>query len=264
MKIFIIFSFFTLLLFVFGCSRNEIDYGDIQVVSPEDAIVKINYASLYSDNRQVFIKFNGSRVTPLIYGRQPFPGGGYNTYGDVRADFLVVKPGDLHMSVVLPHKIDDGLDSLELYSADFKTEAGKRYTIHIADTAQFTRSLMSEEDFSMPDSGYARYRIINMMPNVPAIDLYYGQDAASTLADSLVAANVKYMEFSDYFTINRASTRTWKIRPAGAARTSATVLASYTSTNTLQNQRTYTVFALGYNGITAAPRKPYLSFFNIR
>lgn len=264
MKIFSILSLSIILFFVLGCDRHEINYGDTEYVSADDAIVKINYASLYADNRYVFIKFNGKRVTPLIRGRQPFPGGGYNTGGDVRADFLSISPGDVRVDVTLPHKLDDGLDSTILYTTNVKLEAGKRYTIHITDTAAFTKSVMTEEDFSKPDSGYARYRFINLMPNVPAIDLYYGQSNTTTIADKKIASNIKYLESSDYITLNRAATRTWKIRPAGAAVTTATVLANYTSASTLLNQRTYTIFALGYNGIKVAPRMPYVSFFHVR
>lgn len=264
MKILSTLSLLSILLLFLGCDRNEINYGDIEYVSATDAVVKINYASLYPDNRFVFIKFNGKRVTPLIRGRQPFPGGGLNTLGDLRADFLSVKPGDVKVEVVLPHKKDDGLDSAVLYSSNVRLDPGKRYTIHMTDTGSLTKSVMTEEDFAMPDSGYARYRFINLMPNVPAIDLYYGQSATVHNADKKIASNIQYMESSEYITLNRAASRTWKIRAAGAAVNTATVIASYTSASATLNQRTYTVFALGYNGIKVAPTMPYLSFFFVR
>ncbi|WP_432714048.1 DUF4397 domain-containing protein, partial [Pedobacter sp.] len=252
------------LLFLSACEKNAIDYGDIQKIGPEVPLIKLNYASLYNDNRFAIIKFNGRRVTSLIQGRTPFPGGGYNTYGDVRADYLTVDPGQVKLTVALPYKVDIGLDSVELYSTTINIEQGKKYVAHITDTAAFTKTVLTEESFAKPDSGYATYRFINLMPNVPAIDLYYGQSANVVTADKLVASNISYLKISDYFTINRASARTWKIRPAGAAVTNATVIANYTSASTLLNQRTYTIYALGYNGITTVPRKPYLSFFHIR
>ncbi len=253
-----------LLLLLASCSKNEINYGDVVKVTAEQPLIKINYASLYADNRFVFVRFNGKRVTSLIQGRTPFPGGGYNTYGDVRADYLTIDPGNVKLSVALPYKVDIGLDSVELYSTNINIEAGKRYVAHITDTAQFTKTVLTEENFNKPDSGYATYRFINLMPNVPAIDLYYGQSATVVTADKLVAGNIGYLQISNYFTLNRASARTWKIRPAGAAVTNATVITTYTTASSLLNQRTYTVYALGYNGITLAPRKPYLSFFHIR
>jgi len=264
MKIFSFLSLCVVLFSMAGCDRNELNYGDTEYVSATDAVVKLNYASLYLDNRYVFVKFNGKRVTPLIRGRQPFPGGGYNTLGDVRADFLSINPGDVKVEVVLPHKVDNGLDSAILYNTTVKLDQGKRYTIHITDTGSLTKSMLTEENFAKPDSGYAVYRFVNLMPNVPEIDLYYGQSATVTIADKKIASNIKYMEVSDYITLNRAAARTWKIRPAGAAITNATVIASYTSASTLLNQRSYTIYALGYNGVKVAPTMPYLSFFHIR
>lgn len=251
-------------LLLSACEKNILDYGDIVKVGSEVPLIKLNYASLYSDNRQVVVKLNGKRVTSLIYGRTPFPGGGYNTYGDVRADYLTVDPGAVKLTVALPFKVDIGLDSLELYSTTINIEKGKKYVAHITDTAAFTKTVLTEENFLKPDSGYATYRFINLMPNVPSIDLYYGQSLTVVTADKLVAANINYLKASEYITLNRASARTWKIRPAGAAVTNATVITSYTSASTLLNQRTYTIYALGYNGITTATRKPYLSFFHIR
>eukprot|EP01133_Synstelium_polycarpum_P004657 gene4657-5442_t len=265
MKRFIVLSIIGILfLFAAACKKNVINYGDIQKVTDDQPLIKLNYASLYANNRQVVLKFNGKRVTSLIYGRTPFPGGGYNTYGDVRADYLTIDPGTIRLSVALPYKVDIGLDSLELYSTNLNIESGKKYVAHITDTAQFVKTVLTEENFLKPDSGYATYRFINLMPNVPSIDLYYGQSATSVVADKLVAANINYLKISNYFTLNRASARTWKIRAAGAPVTNETVIANYTSASTLLNQRTYTIYALGYNGITTVPRKPYLSFFHIR
>jgi hypothetical protein len=250
-------------LFFASCGKNTIDYGDVEKIT-DQPLLKINYASMYQDDRFVVISFNGKRVTSRIQGRTPFPGGGYNTRGDVRADYLTATPGPVEIKVALPYKIDIGLDSLELYKTTINVERGKKYVAHITDTAAFTKTVVTEENFLMPDSGYAVYRFINLMPNVPAIDLYYGTSATDHTADRLVAGNIKYLENSDYFRINRYAARTWKIRAAGAALTTATILASYTSANTLQNQRTYMVYALGYSGITTASRRPYVSFFNIR
>lgn len=246
-----------------GCGKNVIDYGDVEKIT-DQPLLKINYASMYSDDRFVVISFNGKRVTSRIQGRTPFPGGGYNTRGDVRADYLTATPGPVEIKVALPYKVDIGMDSVELYKTTVNVEKGKRYVAHLTDTAAFTKTVLTEENFLMPDSGFAVYRFINLMPNVPSIDLYYGTSATDHTADRLVAGNVKYLQTSDYFKLNRFSARTWKIRPAGAALTTATVLASYTSANTLQNQRSYVVYALGYSGITTPARKPYVSFFNIR
>ncbi|TCC86512.1 DUF4397 domain-containing protein [Pedobacter hiemivivus] len=251
-------------LFFSGCTKNVLDYGEVEKITDEQPLIKVNYASSYLDDRFVVIRFNGKRVSPRIQGRTPFPGGGYNTRGDVRADYLTIDVGQVELRVALPFKKDNGLDSLELYKTTLNIERGKRYVAHITDTAAFTKTVLTEENFLKPDSGYATYRFINLMPNVPAIDLYYGISATVHTADRLVAGNIKYLEISNYFILNRYSARTWKIRPAGAALTTATVLASYSNVGSLLNQRTYTVYAMGYSGFTAGTRRPFVSFFHIR
>ncbi len=263
--IFIIIAAFSL----YACEKQNFDYGDLTKVDGTNALVKINFASSYPstnpDTNWFAVKFNDRRVTPLILGRTPYPGGGYNTNGPSWPDYLIVKPGNLKVDVVLPKKVDDGTDSLTLYTTNFTVEAGTPYTLHITDTARMTKSVLVPEDFQKPDSGYARYRFINLMPNVPSIDLYYGQNATSVVGERLVASNIKYMEIGEYFTINRASTRTWKIRPAGAdASTINTVLASYAGTGALGNQREYTIYAMGYQGNTLYSGKPYISFLLVR
>ncbi|MCS4166597.1 DUF4397 domain-containing protein [Sphingobacterium sp. BIGb0116] len=256
-------------LFLFGlysCDKAIQNFGDVEFMGADDAIVKINMASIYPDDRYMYVKFDGQRVTPLIRGREPFPGGGYNTRGDSRPDFLKWKSGSVNVQVGLPYKTDSGLDSIILYESTVKFEAGKRYTLHVTDTAKNTKMILNEEDLTRPDSTQARYRFTNLMPNVEAIDLYYGAAAATTepTQDSLVAKNVKYLETSPYFELNRITARTWKIRKAGAPITNASVLASYSNAGAILDRRSYTVYALGYDGFTSTIMKPYVSFFLIR
>ncbi|WP_234991287.1 DUF4397 domain-containing protein [Sphingobacterium psychroaquaticum] len=250
----------------YSCDKPIQDFGEVDFMSANDVIVKINMASVYPDDRYMYVKFNDSRITSLIRAREPFPGGGYNTRGDSRPDFLKYTAGTVNVKVALPHKVDRGLDSLILYESNLTFEAGKRYTLHIADTAASTKLILNEEDLSRPDSTFARYRFTNLMPNVPAIDLYYGAVAgtAEPTQDSLVAKNIKYLETSDYFQLNRITSRTWKIRPAGAPVTNASVLASYSNAGALLDRRAYTIYALGYQGFTTTIMRPYVSFFLVR
>lgn len=249
-----------------ACKKSIQDFGQVEFLGSSDVIVKINMASIYPDDRYMYVKFDGQRVTSLIRGREPFPGGGYNTRGDSRPDFLKYKAGNIKVQVGLPYRIDDGRDSIVLYETQVNFEAGKRYTLHVTDTANNTKMILNEEDLSRPDSTQARYRFTNLMPNVPAIDLYYGAaaTAAEPTQDSLVAKNIQYLESSPYFELNRIATRTWKIRPAGAPVTNASVIAFYSNAGAVLDRRSYTVYALGYNGFTTAIMKPYLSFFLVR
>lgn len=269
MKIIKIFIGVIAVFFTWACKESIQDFGDLQFMGSDDAIVKINMTSVYPDDRFMYVKFNDRRVTPLIRAREPYPGGGYNTRGDSRPDFLKVKQGNVNVKVCLPHKEDDGRDSLVLAQLDIKVDGGKQYTVHIADTADRTKMILTTESLARPDSSYATYRFINLMPDVEAIDLYYGFYSTtiagqSPTQDSLVAKNIKYGEISEYFTLHRTTTRTWKIRAAGAPVTNETVLAFYSNAASTLNSRSYTAYALGYRDETDAIMKPYISFFLVR
>ncbi|WP_342645465.1 DUF4397 domain-containing protein [Mucilaginibacter sp. CSA2-8R] len=265
MKISSIIGFCSLLLATMGCTKTVLDYGKTEKQSSDQALLKINYVSAYANNRSVYFKLNDQRVSGLLTWRTPFPGGGYNTGGSNTSDFLQVNPGNVKLSVVLPRKVDNGTDSLELYSTTLQIAAGKNYTVHITDTAATTKSLLTEENFTRPDTATTRYRFVNLMPNVPSVDVYYGTaTAADQSTDSLLLSNVPYLQMSNEFKLRAGNSKTWKIRAAGAAKTSATVIASYLSASVVLNQRVYTAFACGYNGKTTAAQKPYVSFFLVR
>ncbi len=258
MKIFLKISMFsTLLVTLFmGCGKNEINYGDFTVLSGNQALLKVNYNIAYTANPGVQIKVNGQRVSTVIQTRYPYPGGGYNTLGDSRPDYLAVNPGDLSVSITIPKK-GTNVDSVELFKTTMAVEAGKNYTLHLTDTAANTKSLVTNDDFALPDSGFVKYKFVHLMPNVGALDLYNGT--------KLVASNISYLSASDYFIlpIGTPTTTTFTIRPAGSLPTS-TATATYTSANIILNRRSYTVYATGYTGRTDAVRKPYLAFFLIR
>ena len=84
-----------LILLVSGCEKNVIAYGESSLVGADQALLKVNYASLYALNPGVQILINDKRVSPLLFGRTPFPGGGYNTNGDARPDYLAVPQGEI-------------------------------------------------------------------------------------------------------------------------------------------------------------------------
>jgi hypothetical protein len=254
-------------LLIVSCGKALLDYGDIQNFDSSKILLKINYVSAYANNRSVYFKINDQRVSNLLTWRTPFPGGGYNTGGANNSNLLQVTAGSVTLSVAQPHKIDNGQDSIVLYTTTFQAAGGGNYTIHITDTAATTKSVVTQENLAIPDSSVARYRFINLMPNVSNIDLYFGT-AATTAADqstdSLILGNVPYMQISQEFQMKATISKTWKLRPAGAAKTAATLLASYASTSSVLNQRVYTVMACGYNGKTTTAQKPYVSFFLIR
>ena len=150
----IVLSIFSLLVFA-GCKERIQDFGDLDFLTANDAIVKINMASVYPDDRYMYVRFNDNRVTPLIRAREPYPGGGYNTRGDSRPDFLKIAAGTVNIKVCLPHKVDNGKDSIVLAQQNVTLEPGKQYTVHVTDTAANTKMFLAEESLVRPDSSFA-------------------------------------------------------------------------------------------------------------
>lgn len=234
-----------------ACEKETGFTATTEAVDPTQAFLKINYVSAYAGNPSVQLKLNGVRVSNLITARTPFPGGGYNTGGGSTNDYLPLTPGAFPLSVSIPKRLT-AIDSVVLFTAPLTLEGSKYYSAHITDTGANTKLLLLQDVLTQPDTGRSRHRFVNLMPNVPAIDLYYGS--------TKVAGNIAYLSASPYFDMVRpATTLAWSIREAGTAPTS-TALATYTSVNTTLNQRVYTSFAMGYKGGTAA-RLPYISFY---
>lgn len=235
-----------------GCDKEADWRAESQTVSAGRPLLKINYASAYNANPSVILSINDARVSNSLTARTPFPGGGYNTGGGSQGDYLMVPMGSNKLAISIPNK-SFYADSVVLFTTTVNLDPDKYYTAHITDTAANTKVVVTQDDRSLPDTGTTKFRFINLMPNVPAIDLYYGT--------TLVASNVPYLGYSDYITMPVPKTAlAWTIREAGAAPTSA-ALATYTSANTTLARRVYTGFAMGYKGQTSTARKPYISFF---
>lgn len=244
-----------------SCKKNEIKYGEFDLVGANQALFKVNYLSQYKSAPSVVFIIDGKRVNNPISARTPFPGGGLNTGGGSTANYMVFNAGSHEFKVMVPSKITN-LDSLELYKTNISLEAGKYQTLHITDTAENTYSTLVVDDLTRPDSGEVRYRFINLIPNSPELNLYY--DA------TLMAEKVPYkgtVEFSKP-SGTTAAAKGWWVRDANAA-TSAPALVSYTSSSGVNssqsNQRVFTVFTSGYAGLVSPDtRRPYLSFvFNL-
>jgi len=246
---------------IMACDKNEINYGEFDKLTDGQSLIKFNFNAAYRANPTYQIKINGNRVSTLITARYPYPGGGYNTGGDSRPDFLVVNPGTLDVSFTVPKK-GTNIDSVVLFRTNVAVAAGKKYTLHVSDTTggtSTTKSLLLEDDFLVPDTGFCRFKFVHLMPNVGPLDLYNGT--------TLVKSNIAYLGSSEYFKLptGTPTATSWTVRAAGSAPTS-TAVATYTSASTILNQRIYTVFATGYSGITGTTdvRRPFLSFFLVR
>jgi hypothetical protein len=237
-----------------GC-RKETDWTAQPTSVPNAAaFIKFNFATSYAANPDVQLELNKERVSGLIKSRTPFPGGGYNTNGSNFPDYIAVNPGSVLLGAGIPFK-GSATDSIVLLSQSVTLSANKYYTAHITDTATKIKVALYEDDMTPADPGFSKFRFVNLMPDVPAIDLYYGS--------TLVASNISYLGASPYFTVDIPNSTTpaqaWNTRATGTG-PSGTILATYTSANTAINRRVYTAFAMGYRLATDAVRKPYISF----
>jgi len=233
-----------------GCKKEAEKIADFTLVPTSQALLKINYNSAYNLNPSVQLKVNDTRVSGLITARTPFPGGGFNTNGDNRPDYLPVTPGSVKLGVSIPKK-DTPTDSIGLFTTSFNLEANKNYTAHITDTGANTKIVLLTDDISMPDTGSSRYKFVHLMPNTTALDLYHGT--------TLVASNIPYLSSIVFTRPTFGASQVWTVREAGTG-VGGPVISTYTSGNTVLIQRGYTVFAIGYKGATDNTRKPYVSF----
>ncbi|MEO6406746.1 MAG: DUF4397 domain-containing protein [Ferruginibacter sp.] len=251
-KIFLYTSLAALLFIVNSCEKDTVYRAERTFTNPGTALLKINYASAYATNPSVQLSINDVRVSGLIAGRTPFPGGGYNTNGSSFGDYLSLTPGTNVLSISIPKK-NTNVDSVLLYKTTLTLEANKNYTVHVADTFARTKSLLVTDNLNFPDVNTSRFKFVNLIPNAPLVDLYYGT--------TKVASAIPYLGSSAEFTLpaTPAIIASWAIRETGTSPTS-TALATYISSNTLLNQRVYTVFSMGYKSGTGV-LLPFVSFF---
>lgn len=248
-KTLIITACFVAGLFFAGCEKENVLIAGETNPPANAAFLKINYASAYALNPSVQLSVDDVRVSNLITARTPFPGGGFNTGGASSNDYLVTDSGTTSISVSIPNK-NTNTDSVLIFDKDVILESQKYYSLHIADTGANIKYLLLQDDRTKPDTSLAKLRFVNLMPNAPLVDLYYG--------NTIVASAIPFMGASGYFTVPTAAPAlAWSVKETG----STTTLATYTSGNTILNQRVYTAFAMGYKGQTSAQRKPYVSFY---
>ena len=249
-----------LLLFIFSsCEKNNFNLKNNTFVGGK-ASLKINFFSSYRANPVYHIKVDDVRVSNNLTYATPFPGGGLNTGGGNYGDYLAVEPGSRKITIALPFAGTTN-DSIVLATKTIEVAADKIYSLYFTDTAANTFSFLTEDDLTSPDSGFIKYRFINLMPDLPAgIDLYFGTDTTKTTS-AKVAGTILYKEMSPYFTVPINTGTVWSIRAGGSAN-GGTPLAFYTSASTVVNQRVFTISTRGYNSITTTtdPRRRLFSF----
>jgi hypothetical protein len=236
-----------------ACEKNSF-FTSNHVQVPTQAQLKVNFVSIYRGLPPFQIKVNDVRVSNTITNTAstaitPFPGGGLNTGGLSTADYLSINPGSNKISISIP-KVGTDVDSVALATATIDVAAGNQYSLYFSDTAANTTSLLVQDTLSRPDSAFAKYKFINLIPDLPSADLYIGT--------TKVASAIPYKGVSPTFLVpTNSSSTTWGIRAAGGT----TNLNTYASAASVSNQRVYTVIAKGYSSIsaTADPRRRHVS-----
>lgn len=263
MKKILLYSIITSSVLMLSSCDKEVELiGAFENLPKDKAFLKVVYCSAYPTRDSVQIKINDTRVSNTFISLgatflpTPFPGGGINTGGSSAPDYLVVDPSSIKVSVSIPKRRSIE-DSIVRFSGNTPImEANKKYTSYITDTGSRSRLVLVPETGVLAAIGSSHFKFVNLIPNQPALDLYFGEQK--------VASNIAYGSFSAEFPLLYGRTAQWIIRLAGAPIT-ATPLVVWPGTvaaPVLQVipsiSRSYTVFCKGYTGGTTT-RTPTIS-----
>jgi len=231
-------------LLLVACDKKEV-VSQLNLLSVAGQTnFKIVYASAYTTNYSVQLKINDVRVSNNMTYSTPFPGGGLNTGGSNFPWYMSMVGGDKKISLSVA-KVGTNTDSIMLSSNTTYFGPDTYYTAYLTDTGANTQLVKRVEDITPPANSKSRYKFVNLIPNLPAADLYWNT--------TKVASNVPYQNFSPEFLLSEKDTGRWYIRPAGALPASIQ-LAIYPPTTmptqVVPNQRILTVFSRGYVGGT--------------
>jgi hypothetical protein len=245
-------TFITAALVFWGCEKNSYQVTE-RISSEGSAQVKLGYFSAYTVLPNTILYINDKAVSNTLTAPVAFPGGGFNTGGSSNGDYLWVTPGATKIQGFIPIPATGNLMT-KLFEFTQTFDVNNFYSFYITDTGSNTAGFSVPDTRIAPDSGFAKIKFVNCMPNVAALDLYKG--ANNTVA-VLFAGNIPYKGVSADFNIALPSD-SFFIRPAGAAVTTAPIARRAFAAN-LTNKRIYTLLARGYNGATATNLLPNLS-----
>jgi hypothetical protein len=182
----------------------------------------------------------------------PFPGGGLNTGGNNKNDYLAVPTGNIEVKLSVP-KRGTNEDSITVLTTTMAVEMGKYYSLIVTDSFPAAQSYVLNDDVAYADSGSIKLRFTNAIPNVGG-PVDFLRSNTTTGINQVVASNVNYKAATDFITLPVvAGTDTIKVRRSGTT----AFLATY-STGSLSNRRVFTVVSRGYINATTV-RAPSIS-----
>lgn len=230
----------------FSCKKNEFNTTERDYVNGK-TLVKVGLFSMSASPSPLVIYDNDARISPALSIPYGYPGGGYNVGGSVNADYLALNPGANKFSFYIMLTNINYIQG-KAFETTQNLEADKRYSLFIADTSSNTVAVLAPDNGAGKiDSGYARIRFVNLIPNSPALDLYKN--------DSLLISNITYKNFSGYIDIPSSLVDSFAIRPTGTPKDYAKNATAYYRLSTNTEKRIFSVIARGYIGATT-PRNP--------
>ncbi len=232
--------FFASLLLLAGCEKNTFNITDRQGIEGK-SMVKIGLFSMTPVAQNVLIYNNGVRISGVLAAPYPYPGGGFNTGGNSNGDYFAATPGPNKFEL---YTTNPGTANIitKVFETTQTLEVNNRQTIYIADTAANMVAILAPDNALAPDSGLARIRFINLIPNSVAVDFYKG--------NNLLKSNVKYKDFTDFFDVPSSLSDTFSIRLAGTAPGPANTATAWYRLATNTNRRIYSFVSRGYIGQT--------------
>lgn len=259
-KITVLGVFLTFLsLALLSCEKNDLRLKE--TIDPSNgSFFKLGWFSPALKSQGVRLKINGQVVsnqlglgyTSTSTYAMPFPGGGLNTGGNNKNDYLAVPVGSVKVELAVPKK-GTSEDSILVLTTNTTLEQGRYYSLMVTDSFPNIQSYVLNDDVTYADSGSIKLRFTNAIPNVGGT-LEFLRSNTTTGYNKVVATNVNYMEATDFMVLPYvAGSDTIKIRKTGTT----TILATYATSN-LANRRVFTVVGRGYTSATGS-RAPGVS-----
>jgi hypothetical protein len=170
-------------------------------------------------------------------------------------DYAVLSPynGPLQVRIPANSTVSPGA-TFDL--GNFKIDDGRNYSVFLADSFPAISTVIVPDDLTnfnlIGDSSY-RARFVNLIydaPSGPAVDIF------SKNENAVILSNIPYKGAAAFKDLKVFSTAD-EIQVRAAGTTNILAKLAFTPTG----KKTYTWFARGRNGATAAPGLPILSFY---
>jgi Domain of unknown function (DUF4397) len=238
-----------------ACKKNQV--STIENTPITGAQVKFGYWVAKAINPATQIKIDGQRLSYNLTYAVSFPGGGANQGGSNTNDYLDVPVSIKNLSLSTPN-VGTNNDSIVIYTGPLGLAAGQKYSLMFTDSSNVTATLLNDnwDAFIPANNTTSVLRFFNGMPNVPAVDVYFGTSTTP------VFTNIAYKAASTTYALIPLGTTNIVLRPAGALPTS-TPIVTYGAA--IAGGRVYTAIGRGYNGITGTDiRRPLVSIVTNR